>query len=87
MPLATTHAMPHAPQWATVVAVPVSQPLAALPSQLPKPAAQLATAHAPAEQVGVALGRTQALAQRPQLATEVARLTSQPLAALPSQLA
>jgi hypothetical protein len=44
-PLATApvgHTVPQAPQWETLVPVLVSQPLAALPSQSPKPAAHMA---------------------------------------------
>jgi hypothetical protein len=47
---------------------------------------QLATAHAPIAHAGVALARAHARPHAPQCATLVAVLTSQPLAATPSQL-
>jgi hypothetical protein len=81
-----THALPHAPQWATLVAVLTSQPLPARPSQLPKPALQLATPQRPALHAGVALAGAQAIPQPPQWATALVVLVSQPLAALASQL-
>jgi hypothetical protein len=65
----------------------VSQPLAAIPSQLPKPALHAMTAHAPALQVSVAFGRLHARPHAPQWARAVLVLVSQPLAAIPSQLA
>ncbi len=64
-----------------------SQPLAASPSQLAKPGLQDATPQAPPTQRGVPLGTLQRLLQRPQLLASAARVTSQPLAATPSQLA
>ena len=82
--LASAHAAPQRPQLDGVVLRLVSQPLAALPSQSPKPAVQV-TPHAPAAQVAVPLVASHALPQRPQFATVVARLVSQPLAGLPSQ--
>jgi hypothetical protein len=39
-PLVALHAAPQRPQWATLVPRAVSQPLAAMPSQSPKPARQ-----------------------------------------------
>jgi hypothetical protein len=65
----------------------VSQPLAALPSQLPKPALHAPSTHAPPEHVDAALARAQAIPQPPQFAVLVAVLASQPFIALPSQLA
>jgi hypothetical protein len=48
VPLAgVRHALPQAPQWASVVLRLVSQPLAAMPSQLPRPAAHIETMQAP----------------------------------------
>ncbi len=67
--------------------VSASQPLAALPSQSPKSGLHVATAHAPAVQVAVALAREQALLQRPQWAVDVRVSASQPLAVIPSQSA
>jgi len=60
--------------------------LAALPSQLPKPAMQEVMEHAPAEQTEVALGRVHELPQAPQLVALLRRSVSQPLLAAPSQL-
>ena len=76
----------HAPQLRVLLAVSVSQPLPASPSQLPKPAAH-AMAHAPAAQVGVPLVRLHARPQPLQWSTLVVRFTSHPLAGLPSQSA
>jgi hypothetical protein len=77
--------LPHAPQWALLVLRLASQPLAALPSQLPKPAAHAPTVHAPAAQPAVALGSEQGRSHPPQWATVVRVLVSQPLLAIPSQ--
>ncbi len=85
-PLATTHALPQAPQWAGAVASSTSQPLAGSPSQSAKPASQVAPQRE-SSQVAVACGRAgQALRHAPQWAGLAARSTSQPLAAAPSQL-
>ncbi len=62
----------------------VSQPFAALPSQSPKPAAQLTTVHIPAEHPAVALGKVHTRSQPPQLVGSV-RVSSQPFRMLPSQ--
>jgi hypothetical protein len=78
-------AAPQPPQWALSLRVSTSQPLAALPSQSKKPAAQAAIAQAPAAQVEVALESAQARPHAPQFAALVWVLTSQPLAAAPSQ--
>ena len=82
---ARLHARPHAPQWASVVLVLVSQPFEATPSQLPKPALQVATAHAPAAQAAVALGSEHARPHAPQCAAVERVLVSQPFEGLPSQ--
>jgi hypothetical protein len=87
VPPEVMHALPHAPQWASLVRVSVSQPLPAVLSQSPKPVVQLATRHAPPAQAAVALARAHIAPQRPQCATLVAVSTSQPLVALPSQSA
>jgi hypothetical protein len=78
---------PHAPQCATLDASATSQPLAALPSQSPKPALHEATRHAPAAQAPTPLAGAQARLHAPQCVDELAVFTSQPLAALPSQSA
>jgi hypothetical protein len=76
--LASEHARPQPPQCETAARVLVSQPLAGFESQSPNPAAQ-AKAHTPAAHEGVALaGDGQALPQRPQWASEVARLAHEP---------
>jgi hypothetical protein len=68
-------------------AVSVSHPFVALPSQLPRPIAQVKP-QVPDVQVGTAPATAaQGRLQAPQWAGEVRRSTSQPLAALPSQLA
>jgi hypothetical protein len=79
------HATPQPPQLAASLRVRVSQPLAALPSQLAKPALQAVTAQAFAAQALVALASTQGRPQAPQLADEVASAVSQPSAATPLQ--
>jgi hypothetical protein len=83
--LAAVHARPHIPQLVTVL-VAASQPLAALPSQLPKPMLQLAIAHEPVAHVGVALATVQGAPHAPQFVTELSR-TSHPFASLESQSA
>jgi hypothetical protein len=79
------HTTPQPPQAALSVRVSTSQPLAVLPSQLAKPALQLAMAQAPAAQLAVALGSAQARPQAPQCAGLLWVLASQPLLATPSQ--
>ena len=63
----------------------VSQPLTALPSQLPKPALHVGT-HAPDVQVVEPFAFTHCVVQAPQLERLVLVLVSQPFEALPSQL-
>ena len=66
-------ALLQAPQCAALLSVLVSQPLAAIASQLPKFGAQVTTPQAPAAQVCVAtLTSAQARPQPPQFPTEVA---------------
>jgi len=65
----------------------VSQPLATLPSQLPKPALHAASRQAPPAHAVVALGNAQIAPQPPQLPRLVLVLVSQPFVASPSQLA
>ena len=75
----------HAPQLVRLLVVPVSQPLAGLPSQSAKPASQVYT-HDPAAQVLVELGRdSHARPHAPQWKTSVKVLASQPLSAMRSQ--
>ena len=40
-PVGAVQRLPHVPQWAVSLVVSVSQPLAAMPSQSPRPAAQV----------------------------------------------
>jgi len=83
---AAEHAAPHAPQWLALVRRSVSQPLAPLPSQLPKPGAHVGT-HAPAAQaVAVVPAAEHAAPHAPQWLALARRSVSQPLGALPSQL-
>ena len=63
-----------------------SQPLEATPSQLAEPVVHAPSVQSPDAQLAAALANWQLLPQTPQLATLVPVLTSQPLAALPSQL-
>ncbi len=80
------HARPHAPQLVLVAVRLVSQPLAGLLSQLPKPAMHVPSAHDPDAHVAVALAKTQRWPHAPQWLTSLAKVTSQPLVTLPSQL-
>jgi hypothetical protein len=77
------HVTPQPPQLLELVSG-VSQPLASLPSQLPKPALHVPIAHEPLAHVAVALGREQLTPQPPQLLV-VVRGVSQPLLMSPSQ--
>lgn len=54
VPLADEQAAPHPPQLPVLVFVFVSQPFAALPSQLPNPASQPTSWHVPLEHDSVA---------------------------------
>jgi hypothetical protein len=85
VPFALEHATPHAPQFAALVFVSVSQPLPTLPSQFPQPDRQ-AMLQAPSEHDGVPLVLEQLLPQVPQFERLVWVLVSQPLASWPSQL-
>ena len=58
----------------------VSQPFAALPSQLPNPALHAATPHEPAEHAAVPFAAEHTVPHAPQLLTLVSRLVSQPSA-------
>ncbi len=80
--------VPQRPQLALLVCAFTSHPLAAVPSQLAKPALQDPTAQAPAMQVEVLLGPAVHVAPHaPQWVALVRVSTSQPLAAMPSQSA
>jgi hypothetical protein len=71
-------AAPQAPQWATELVRLVSQPLPALPSQLPKLVLQ-AKPQVPEAHVALALlGAAHTLPQRPQFEVDVSVRTSQP---------
>jgi hypothetical protein len=80
------HARPHAPQFVFVAMRLVSQPFAGFASQLPKPALHAPSAHAPAAQAPAALANTQGRPHIPQWFESVAKVTSQPLITLASQL-
>ena len=81
------HTRPHPPQLDTLVTKFVSQPLAVLPSQLPKPALHPTIPQVPFEQLSMAFGRLQTRPHAPQLLGLVFVLVSQPLVGLPSQFA
>jgi hypothetical protein len=85
VPLALEHDVPQAPQFKTLVCVLTSQPLVATPSQLPNPALQVPSVHAPDAHDSEAFAKSHCAPQDPQF-ERVVRLVSQPLAALPSQL-
>jgi hypothetical protein len=84
-PCAFEQAMPQPPQLLIFDAKTASQPLTALPSQLPVPALQVGL-HAPAEHVVEPFGFTHCVVHAPQLLTFVLVLVSHPFATLPSQL-
>jgi hypothetical protein len=63
----------------------VSQPLVALPSQLPKPVLQVPSVQVPVLQLALALARLHPTLQSPQ-SVVVVTLRSQPLSGLASQL-
>jgi hypothetical protein len=85
VPCALVQVVPQAPQLVTVEFRFVSQPLAALPSQLPKPELHVGT-QLPAVHVVEPFAFVQAVPQAPQFAVEVFRFASQPVEARPSQL-
>ena len=86
VPFEPLHALPHDPQFDALVLVFTSQPLAALMSQSAKPALH-AMAHTLFEQEGVPFELLQIVPQEPQFTALVLVFTSQPFAALMSQLA
>src|SRR5262249_59946250 len=80
-------AEPHPPQLLESLAESVSQPLAALLSQLLNPMLQAESVQPPPMQAAMALGRLHALPQAPQLRVSLSRLASQPFFAAWSQSA
>ncbi len=80
------HARPHVPHDVLVAVRLVSQPLAGLLSQLPKPALHAPIAQVPEAQVADALANTHGRPHAPQWLASLAKFTSQPLAGLLSQL-
>jgi hypothetical protein len=85
VPLTALQAVPQALQLEALVLRLTSQPLAALLSQSPKPEAHVMV-HEPLLHAGVPLAVLQGVRQLLQWVASVLRLTSQPLAALLSQL-
>ena len=83
--LARVQMVPHAPHAEAVVPRLVSQPLAAIPSQSPKPASHAATTQAPPMHAGAAWLSLHVVPQAPHAVIVVPRLVSQPLLATPSQ--
>jgi hypothetical protein len=76
--LGKVQARPHIPQCIALAVVSVSQPLAALASQSPKPALQRSTEQRPATHAGVPLATVHAAPQAPQAATLVVVSTQAP---------
>lgn len=83
--LAKLHTVPHAPQFAALVFVFVSQPSDTRPLQLPYPVAHVSE-HAPALQLGVAFVVEHAAAHAPQFVALVLVFVSQPSETTPLQL-
>ena len=80
------HAVPHPPQLPLSACVLTSQPFAALPSQLAKPALHAPMTHVPVEHVAPALGNSHLMPHPPQLFTSLLCVAvSQPFDATPSQ--
>ena len=84
---ANEHDRPHIPQCESEVFVSASQPFDALPSQFPKPMAQVPSWQLPPEQLAPAFANEHDRPHIPQCESEVFVSASQPFAALPSQLA
>src|SRR5262245_21663484 len=78
--------VPHLPQFRASVLRLVSQPSPEVALQSPKGALHAPITHRLLAHEAAALANAQTLPQVPQLATLFVRLSSQPLAALPSQL-
>ena len=83
--LTSAQVTPQPPQFPSETLVLVSQPLAGLPSQSPKPGLHVGS-HVPPTHALAPLTNAQAVSHEPQVATD-ARSASQPLAALSSQSA
>jgi hypothetical protein len=83
-PFWTAQTLPQPPQAFTLLVVAVSQPLATLLSQLPKPAAHMIEQE-PLEHEAAPFCELHALPHPPQWAVLTAVLTSQPFTLLPSQ--
>ena len=79
------HTEPQALQCAGVALRLVSQPLAAMPSQLPNPGLHAPSAHEPVTQLAPALANPQTVPHVPQLNGSVFRLISQPSTAFALQ--
>jgi hypothetical protein len=77
---------PQTPQFAVDVASVVSQPLSALPSQFPNPAAHAPRTQAPPVHDPEALAYVHTVVHEPQCAGSVPKFASQPFANEPSQL-
>ena len=86
VPFVELQALGQAPQWLGSVERLASQPFVALPSQLPNPGLH-SIPQVPALQLRVPFVELHALGQAPQCAGSFVKLTSQPLAGLPSQSA
>src|SRR4051812_36398697 len=78
--------VPQPPQFFGSVLRLASQPLASLPSQLPKPPLQPMSTQLPALQLPLPLVKVQGRPHMPQLGSDEVRSVSQPLPRLPSQL-
>ena len=85
VPFAAAHTLPQDAQFEALLVRFVSHPLAAMPSQLPRPIAQLDTPHTPATQFGVPPIVEQTVPHMLQLLTSDAVLISQPFVSRPSQ--
>jgi hypothetical protein len=85
LPFATKHALPHPPQFATLVAVSTSHPSAALPLQSASVPPHVEMPHTPPTQFAVPLTSGQTLVQLPQASTLFDVSTSQPFDASVSQ--
>jgi len=86
VPFALEHEAPHAPQFVRLELRLVSQPFAALPSQLPKPALQAVSWQVPVAQEAEAFVKLHVVPQAPQ-DDRVLRLVSQPSVGSPLQFA
>ena len=84
VPLVLLQALPQTPQLPALVCVFVSHPLAAVPSQLPKPVVQDESVHVPVAQDGLAFEKLQGTPHPPQF-VKLLSCVSQPLPELPSQ--